>query len=64
MFIILLIISTLNTIRSCEEVGVEAGSFSPKGIISTHNGKNPEATPFPPMAEVRGRLGLGGGSGW
>lgn len=59
MFIILLIISTLNTIRSCEEVGVEAGSFSPEGIISTNNNvKNPEATPLPPIAEVEGGLGM------
>lgn len=60
MFIILLIISTLNTICSCEEVGVEAGSLSPEGIISTNNGKNPESTPFPLMAEVGGELGMGG----
>lgn len=59
MFIILLIISTLNTIRSCEEVGVEAGSISPEGIISTNNVKNPEATPLLSIAEVEGGLGMG-----
>lgn len=64
MFIILLIISTLNTIRSCEEVRAEAGgSFSRGGggIISINNGKNSEATPTPPMAEVRSEFGVGVG---
>lgn len=47
-FIILLIISTLNTIRSCEEVGVEVGSsFSPGGIISMNNTEDSESDSVP-----------------
>lgn len=62
MFIILLIISTLNTIRSCEEVRAKAGgSLSPGGMIPVENGRNSEAAPTPPRAEARGEFGMGVG---
>lgn len=59
MFIILLIISTLNTIRSCEKV--RAVAPTPRGIISINSGKDSEAAPTPLRAAVRCEFGLGVG---